>query len=69
MSRGGSLSSVLDSMIGTERGAGLALLYRMTSPGLLLVGWTGYACSTMRHLAYNLPAHDAISTAGGISGN
>lgn len=61
MSRGGSLTSIFSSIIGSERGAGLALLYIITSLGLILVGLAGYACSTVRNVELNLPDHDAIS--------
>ncbi|MBD2073535.1 MFS transporter [Phormidium sp. FACHB-592] len=60
MSRGSSLSPLFGGIVGTEQGAGLALLYIMTSLGLILVGLVGYACSTVRNVEQSLPDHDAI---------
>ena len=62
MSRGGSLTSSLGGILDTGQGAGLALLYIITSLGLILVGLLGYACSPVRNVECSLPDHSATST-------
>lgn len=60
MMSGGSLALIFGSTIGTGQGAGIALLYILTSIGLILVGFGGYAFSTIRNVEHTLPDHDAI---------
>lgn len=56
----GSLAPLFSGIVGTERGAGIALLYILTSCGLILAGLGGYAFSTVRNVEKALPDHDAI---------
>ncbi|WP_017653090.1 MFS transporter [Fortiea contorta] len=55
----GSLSPFLGSIFGTDKGAGIALLYFISSLGLLIVGLSGYAVRNLRDLEMLLPDHDA----------
>ncbi|MBW4417605.1 MAG: MFS transporter [Myxacorys californica WJT36-NPBG1] len=56
------LTSILGGIVGTGKGAGVALLYIITSLGLILVGLGGYAFSSVRQVERTLPDHDATST-------
>ncbi|MEG4215632.1 MFS transporter [Microcoleus sp. Pol14C6] len=48
MQPGGFLAAIFGGIIGTGAGAGMALLYAITSLGLLLVAVGGYACRLLR---------------------
>ncbi|MEH1843455.1 MAG: MFS transporter [Nostoc sp.] len=55
----GSLAPILGWMVGTGRGAGMALLYVISSLGLLLLGLGGYLFRTLRNVEIIVPDHDA----------
>lgn len=57
MKPGGSLSPVFGGIFGTSSGAGMALLYVITSICLLLVGLGGYAFRTLRDVEELVPDH------------
>ncbi|MBD1924285.1 MFS transporter [Microcoleus sp. FACHB-831] len=54
MMPGGNLANIFGSIFGTGRGAGIALLYVLTSICLLLVGMCGYAFKNLREVETNL---------------
>ncbi|QDL10803.1 MFS transporter [Brasilonema octagenarum UFV-E1] len=58
MMSGGSLAPILGWIFGTGKGAGMAVLYVLSSLGLLLVGLSGYAFRTLRDVEIILPDHD-----------
>lgn len=58
MMPGGVLAPVLGSLFGTGSGAGMALLYVITSIGLLLIGLGGYGFRVLRDVEISLPDHD-----------
>ncbi|GAA6614823.1 MFS transporter [Scytonema sp. NUACC26] len=55
----GNLTPILGDILGTGGGAGMALLYVISSLGLLLVGLSGYAFRTLRDVEILLPDHNA----------
>ncbi|MBD2385745.1 MFS transporter [Cylindrospermum sp. FACHB-282] len=59
MMPGGSLTPIMGKLFGTQKGAGITLLYAVSSLSLLVVGFSGYACRTLRNLDTILPDHDA----------
>ncbi len=58
MMSGGSLAPILGWIFGTGKGAGMALLYVISSLGLLLIGLSGYAFRTLRDMEIIVPDHD-----------
>ena len=58
MMSGGSLAPILGWMFGTKRGAGMALLYVISSLGILLIGLSGYAFRTLRDVEIIVPDYD-----------
>lgn len=58
MMPGGSLTSLFSGLFGTGKGAGMALLYVISSLGLLLVGLGGYAYPKLKNVEYIVPDHD-----------
>jgi sugar phosphate permease len=54
----GSLAAVFGGLFGTGKGAGMALLYVISSLGLLCVGLSGYADPKLRNVETILPDHD-----------
>lgn len=61
MKPGGTLARVFGGIFGTEAGAGMALLYVITSIGLLLVGLGGYTFPTLRNTESLVPDHETVS--------
>ncbi|WP_066383192.1 MULTISPECIES: MFS transporter [unclassified Anabaena] len=59
MMPGGSLTPLFSGLFGTGKGAGMALLYVISSLGLLCVGLSGYAYPKLRNVETILPDHDA----------
>ncbi|WP_238360985.1 hypothetical protein [Iningainema tapete] len=55
----GSLAPILGKIFGTGKGAGIALVYVISSLSILLVGLGGYAFRTLRDVETILPDHDA----------
>ncbi|HEY9813901.1 MAG TPA: MFS transporter [Candidatus Sericytochromatia bacterium] len=55
MMRDGNLANIFGSIFGTGRGAGITLLYVLTSICLLLVGLGGYTFKNLREVESNLP--------------
>ncbi len=55
----GSLTPILGWIFGTGKGAGIALIYVISSLSMLLVGLGGYAFRTLRDVEIVLPDHDA----------
>lgn len=58
MMPGGNLANIFGSIFGTGHGAGIALLYVLTSICLLLVGLGGYTFKNLREVENNLPDYD-----------
>ncbi|MTJ53564.1 MFS transporter [Anabaena sp. UHCC 0253] len=58
MMLGGSLTPLFSGLFGTGKGAGMAILYVISSLGLLLVGLGGYAYPKLRNVEYIVPDHD-----------
>jgi hypothetical protein len=58
MMPGGILAPRLDPIFGTGPGAGMALLYVITSVCLLLIGLAGYVFPTLRNVDEIVPNHD-----------
>lgn len=58
MMPGGSLEPLFSSIVGTGKGAGMVLMYVMSSCGLLLVGLTGYTIRMLRDIEAILPDYD-----------
>jgi MFS transporter, DHA3 family, macrolide efflux protein len=54
----GSLAPFLGRIFGTGKGAGIAVLYFISSLGLLLVGLSGYAFRSLRDVEMLLPDND-----------
>ncbi|AFZ11263.1 major facilitator superfamily MFS_1 [Crinalium epipsammum PCC 9333] len=54
MMPGESLANIFGSILGTGRGAGIALLYVLTSVCLLLIGLGGYTFKNLREVENNL---------------
>jgi MFS family permease len=52
------LSLIVAPIVGTGSGAGMALLYIITTIGMILVGVIGYTFSTLRNAEDLLPDHD-----------
>lgn len=48
-------------ILGTGPGAGMALLYILSSLGLLLIGVGGYTFTGLRQVEKIVPDHDAIA--------
>lgn len=59
MMPGGYLAKILGGIFGTGSGAGMALLYVITSIALILVGISGYAIELLRTVETNVADHDA----------
>jgi MFS transporter, DHA3 family, macrolide efflux protein len=59
MTQGGNLSSFFGNIFGTDKGSGMALLYVISSLGLLLVGLFGYAFPSLRNVEKIVPDYDA----------
>jgi MFS transporter, DHA3 family, macrolide efflux protein len=57
----GSLTPLFGSIFGAEKGAGMALMYVISSLGLLVVGISGYAVPMLRKIEATLPDHDNIA--------
>ncbi|MBD2523664.1 MFS transporter [Nostoc sp. FACHB-133] len=55
----GSLAPILGWIFGTGKGSGMAVLYFISSLGMLLIGLSGYAFRTLRDVETILPDHDA----------
>lgn len=55
----GSLAPILGWIFGTGKGSGMAVLYFISSLGMLLIGLSGYAFRTLRNVETILPDHDA----------
>lgn len=53
-----SISSVLSSVVSNEAGAGIAVLYIMTSLGLIAVGVSGYALPVLRTIETTAASSD-----------
>jgi hypothetical protein len=47
---GNSLATIFGGIFGTGKGAGMTLLYVISSLGLLLVGLSGYAFRVLREI-------------------
>jgi MFS transporter, DHA3 family, macrolide efflux protein len=60
MQPGGTLTPILGGIFGEGPGAGMALLYVMTSSGLCLLGLLGYTFPTLRNLEDQIPDHDPV---------
>ena len=56
----GRLAPIFSSIFGTGRGAGSALLYVISSVGLLLVALSGYAFPNLHDVQKNLPDQDKV---------
>ncbi|MDF5716321.1 MAG: MFS transporter [Rhizonema sp. NSF051] len=54
----GSLVPTLGWILGTGRGVGMALLYVISSLGMLLIGLSGYAFRTLRDVEIIVPDYD-----------
>lgn len=63
MQPGGTLTPYLGNIFGTGTGAGMAVLYALTSIALIGLGLIGYAMSNLRHIEQIVPDHDAIAPA------
>lgn len=59
MMSGGSLVPMLGWIFGSGRGAGIALLYVISSLCMLVVGLGGYAFRVLRDVEIILPDYDA----------
>jgi MFS transporter, DHA3 family, macrolide efflux protein len=59
MMPGGTLSPIFGSIFGTKKGAGMALMYVISSLSLVIIGLSGYAFRSLRDLETILPDHDA----------
>lgn len=59
MRPGGNLAGLFGSIFGTGRGAGMALLYVITSICMLLIGIGGYTYRPLRDVEHLLPDYDA----------
>ena len=58
MMLGGSLTPLFSGLFGTGKGAGMAILYVISSLGLLLVGLSGYTNPKLRNVEYIVPDHN-----------
>ena len=58
--RGGSLTPLFGSIFGTDNGAGMALMYVISSIGLFLVGISGCAVRILYEIEA-LPDYDNIA--------
>ncbi|HYW19658.1 MAG TPA: MFS transporter [Nodularia sp. (in: cyanobacteria)] len=58
MMPGGILTPLFGGLFGTGKGAGMAILYVISSLGLLLVGLSGYADPKLRNVETILPDHN-----------
>lgn len=58
MMPGGGLTPLFGGLFGTGKGAGMALLYVISSLGLLLIGLIGYAFPRLRNVEAIVPDHD-----------
>lgn len=65
MQPGGSLAQFFGGILGTGSGSGMALLYILTSLGLVLIGVGGYAFMGLRQVEEIVPDHDAITVSVG----
>lgn len=61
MSSNGRLASILSPIFSTGSGAGMAVLYVITSISLLLVGCSGYAMQSLRNIEEMLPDHETVT--------
>jgi MFS family permease len=59
MMPGGTLSPIFGSIFGTKKGAGMALMYVISSLSLVIIGLSGYAFRSLRDLETILPDYDA----------
>ncbi|MBD2360535.1 MFS transporter [Anabaena minutissima FACHB-250] len=59
MMPGGSLTPLFGGLLGTGKGAGMALLYVISSLGLLCVGLSAYTYPKLRNVETIVPDHDA----------
>jgi MFS transporter, DHA3 family, macrolide efflux protein len=62
MMPGGTLSPIFGSIFGTTKGAGMALMYVISSLSLVIIGLSGYAFRSLRDLETILPDHDTDSS-------
>jgi hypothetical protein len=60
MMPGGNFAPFFGSIFGTEKGSGMALMYVISSFGLLLVGLSGYIFRMVREIEAILPDYDNI---------
>jgi MFS transporter, DHA3 family, macrolide efflux protein len=58
MMPGGSLSALFGGLFGREKGAGMALLYVISSLSLFLIGLSGYAFPKLRNVETIVPDHN-----------
>jgi len=58
MRSNGLITSIFAPLLGTDSGAGIALLYIIASMGMVLIGVCGYAFPTLRNAEELLPDHD-----------
>lgn len=63
MMPGGSLARIFGGIFGTGSGAGMALLYAISSICLLIVGLSGYAFRVLRDVEIIVPDYDAAQPA------
>lgn len=61
MRAGSPLAQVFSPLFGTGTGAGMALMYGLTSVGLVLIGIGGYTIRSLRQVETVVPDHDAIA--------
>ncbi|BAY91140.1 MULTISPECIES: MFS transporter [unclassified Tolypothrix] len=61
MMPGGSFAPLFGSIFGTEKGAGMALMYVISSLGLLLVGISGYVIRRIREIETILPDYEDVT--------
>ncbi|GBE93224.1 MFS transporter [Nostoc cycadae WK-1] len=61
MMPGGTLEPLFHNLVGTGKGSGMALMYVLSSIGLLLVGLIGYTVRKLREIEVILPDYDHIS--------
>ncbi|QIR40554.1 MFS transporter [Tolypothrix sp. PCC 7910] len=61
MRLGGNFAPLFGSIFGTEKGAGMALMYVISSLSLLIVGISGYAIPGLREIETVLPDYDNVT--------
>jgi MFS transporter, DHA3 family, macrolide efflux protein len=62
MLTGNSLTPIIGQLFGNQKGAGITLLYVLSSLSLLFIGCGGYAFRTLRNIDTILPDHDVDIT-------